>query len=68
MENIIYLGNKPYWEESMESPDKYAKWIIMQDGDLVWKTLYEDISKQEHLYKYFKKVYTSPNIIIFKKF
>src|SRR3989344_2148728 len=30
MENIIYVGNRPYWEESLKEPEKYATWIVMQ--------------------------------------
>jgi hypothetical protein len=27
--NFITEGNEKYWEESMVSPDKYAKWVIL---------------------------------------
>ena len=67
MQSTIYIGNKPYWEESLKEPEKYARWIIVQKGDDVWKNLYEPIEMQGRLYKYFEKVYTSPEIIIFRK-
>lgn len=67
MENIIYIGNKPYWNESLKEPEKYARWIIMQKEDSVWKALYDDPAEQARLYKYFRKVYTSPEILIFEQ-
>jgi hypothetical protein len=67
MENIIYIGNKPYWEESLIEPEKHARWIIMQDGDTVWENIYEDPDIQGRLYKYFERVYTSPDILVFKR-
>lgn len=67
MQNIIYIGNKPYWEESLKTPQKYANWIIIQKGDTIWKTFYDTPEKQGILYTYYKKVYTSEEILIFKK-
>lgn len=67
MENIIYVGNKPYWDISLKHPEKYAKWIIMQKNDAVWTALYDNETVRGDLYKYFKKVYTSPNILIFER-
>jgi hypothetical protein len=67
MQNMIYIGNKPYWEESLVAPEKYASWIIMQKNDVVWTKLYADPGMQGRVYKYFEKVYTSPEILVFKK-
>jgi len=67
MQSTIYIGNKPYWEESLRNPEKYARWIIMQKGDPVWNKLYDDPFMQRHVYKYYSKAYTSPNILIFKR-
>lgn len=67
MQNIIYIGTKPYWEESLETPEKYATWIIMQRGDTLWKRLYENKGGQGRLYAHFQKVYTSKEILIFKR-
>jgi hypothetical protein len=67
MENMIYIGNKPYWEESLDAPEKYARWIVMQQNDAVWKRIWEIPGQQGRLYKYFEKVYTSPEIIIFRR-
>jgi hypothetical protein len=67
MDKVIYVGNKPYWEESFEKPEKYARWIIMQDGDSVWKNLYENEAMQGRVYAHFEKAYTSPQILIFKQ-
>ncbi len=66
MQDIIYIGNKPYWEESLVQPDKYARWIIMQKNDTVWRNLLDNPKTQGRLYKYFEKAYTSPEILIFK--
>jgi hypothetical protein len=67
MQDIIYIGNHPYWDESLTAPEKYAKWIVMQKNDEVWKHVYEDKTTQARLYKYFKKVYTSNEILIFER-
>lgn len=66
MQNVIYIGNKPYWEESLRNPQKHARWVIIQQDDTVWKSLYDDPAMQKHLFKYYTKVYTSPKILIFK--
>lgn len=67
MQNVIYIGNKPYWEESLKNPEKHARWVIIQQHDTVWHELYDDPIMQKHLFKYFTKVYTSPKILIFKR-
>lgn len=67
MQNIIYIGNKPYWEESLKNPEKYARWVVMQQDDSVWNSLYDDPAMQKHLYTYYQKAYTSPKILIFKR-
>ena len=67
MSSIIYIGNKPYWDESLVAPEKYAKWIIMQRNDAVWNALYEPPEMNGRLYKYFKKVYTSEDFLIFER-
>ena len=67
MRNIIYIGNKPYWEESLLQPEKHATWIVIQTNDQVWKKIYEPPLMQGRLFQHFTKVYTSPEILIFKK-
>jgi len=67
MQNIIYIGSRPYWEESFVTPEKYARWIILQKEDILWEKLYDDKVMQGRLFKYYEKVYTSPEILIFKR-
>jgi hypothetical protein len=67
MQNIIYIGNKPYWEESLETPEKHADWIILQENDTLWNALIQDSDKEGRLYTHFVKSYTSPNILIFRR-
>lgn len=67
MQEVIYVGTKPYWEQSLRHPQTYATWIIMQQNDDVWKHLYANPAVRGELFKYFKKVYTSPEILIFKR-
>lgn len=67
MQDVIYIGSKPYWEDSLKAPEKDATWIVMQRNDTVWVDVYENPAMQGRLYKYFKKVYTSPEILIFKR-
>jgi hypothetical protein len=66
MQNTIYVGNKPYWQESLKKPQKYSRWVVMQKDDTVWKTIYENKGNQGNLFKHYRKVYTSPEILIFK--
>jgi hypothetical protein len=67
MQNIIYIGNKPYWADSMNEPAKHATWVVVQENDAVWKEIYMKPKIQARLYKHFNKVYTSPTILIFKR-
>jgi len=67
MKDVIYIGNKPYWEESLREPEKYARWIIMQENDPIWKSVWEDPDIQARLFAYFAKVYTSSEVLIFKR-
>jgi hypothetical protein len=67
MQNVIYIGNKPYWEESFYQPEKYARWIVTQKDDAVWKNIFNNKIIEGRLYKYFNKVYTSPEILIFRR-
>jgi len=67
MQDVIYVGNKPYWQDSLVQPEKYATWIVMQQNDAVWNALYANSTMQGQLYKYFIKEYTSPTILIFKR-
>lgn len=67
MQNVIYVGTKPYWETSLYEPEKYATWIVMQRDDSVWKSIYENQITRARLYAYFEKVYTSPEILIFRR-
>lgn len=67
MKNIIYIGNKPYWEESLVEPEKYASWIIVQKNDTIYKKIYQPPAMNGRLFKYFKLAYTSPEILIFQR-
>jgi hypothetical protein len=67
MQSVIYIGNKPYWEESLKEPEKYATWVVLQKSDAVWNQLYQNDERQKRLYTYFEKAYTSPDIMIFKR-
>ncbi len=67
MQDVIYVGNKPYWEDSLAHPETYARWIIMQQNDAVWNAIWNNPATQAELFKYFNKVYTSSNILIFRR-
>lgn len=67
MADVIYVGNRPYWSESLVAPEKYARWIVMQKNDEVWKNILENPATKARLYKYFNKVYTSEDILIFRR-
>lgn len=67
MEKVIYIGNKPYWEESLSTPEKHARWIVIQQGDSIYKRLIENKEMEGQLYTYFNRTYTSPEIQIFRR-
>lgn len=67
MKNVIYVGNKPYWEESLREPEKYARWIIVQENDTIDLKIYRPPDMNGRLFKYFKLAYTSPEILIFQR-
>ncbi len=67
MQNVIYIGNKPYWEESLVEPEKYVRWIIVQQNDTIDKKIYQPPAMNGRLFKYFKLAYTSPEILIFQR-
>ncbi len=67
MENVIYIGNQYYWTDSLKNPDKWATWVIMQRDDAVWRAIYDKPEIRGRLYAHFNKVYTSKEILIFKR-
>ncbi len=67
MQNIIYIGTRPYWEETLAAPQSHAQWIILQKDDALWKQFFDTPEKQGRLYVHYKKVYTSEDILIFER-
>ncbi|GEM_PF-790491 len=67
MQNIIYVGNRGYWEESMVHPEKYASLIVMQEGDDIWKELHENPVVWQRVLEFFDTVYKSQGVSIFKR-
>lgn len=67
IQDVVYIGNKPYWQDALKNPQEYVEWVVLQKGDAVWQNIYENPARQANLYKYFEKAYTSPNILIFKR-
>jgi mannan endo-1,4-beta-mannosidase len=65
MRNFISVGNKPYWQESLDNPTKYAEWVILQkaDTDSVWTGL----KNKQILDDYYLSVYRTGNIWVYKK-
>ena len=67
MDRVIYIGTKPYWEESLVYPERHAEWIVMQEDDTVWEHLYVDEVKRGHVFTYYELAYTSPKVLVFKR-
>lgn len=65
MQNFIGVGNKPYWQESLDNPTKHAQWIIIQkaDTDVVWTQM----KNKQILDDHFVNVFRSGNIWIYKQ-
>ena len=67
LQNVIYVGNHPYWEKALKDPQQHVTWVVLQKNDTVWNYLFLTKTQQNNLYKYYQKVYTSPTVIIFKR-
>jgi hypothetical protein len=67
MNQTIYVGNHPYWEDSLRFPERYSTWIVMQKNDTIWSSLYSNPQTRDYLFTHFTKTYTSPDILIFKR-
>jgi hypothetical protein len=67
LENFIYVGNKPYWNDALKQPQDVVRWVIMSKDDSVWQALYADQAAQANLFKYYNKVYTSDQILVFRR-
>jgi mannan endo-1,4-beta-mannosidase len=67
MRNFIGVGNKPYWQESLQNPGAYARWVILQQGDTdaVWRGL--SAQSRSILDDHFVEVYRVGAIHVYKK-
>jgi len=67
MSAFIGVGNKPFWQESLDDPAQHATWIILQqaDTDAVWT----GFSPQSRgiLSDHFVQVFRSGNILVYEK-
>jgi mannan endo-1,4-beta-mannosidase len=67
MAGFIGVGNKPYWQESLDDPGKHATWVVLQQGetDAVWRGM----GGQGHsiLADHFVEVYRSGSIHVYKR-
>ena len=65
MEKIIYVGNHPYWEESLEHPTKYIRWFIIRkdDNDVIWNKL----KNNKEFNKNFYGVYNNAKTFVYKR-
>jgi GT2 family glycosyltransferase len=65
--DFIGVGNKPYWQESLDNPGRFATWIILQRGDTdaVWKGF--DDQSRSILEDHFVEVFRSGSIHVYKK-
>jgi hypothetical protein len=66
MQKIIYVGNKPYWQNSIRNAKSNVTWIIMQKGDTVWNTLWATPQEQSTLLKNYTEVFSAEDIVILK--
>jgi hypothetical protein len=67
MHDFIGVGNKPYWQESLDNPGRYATWVILQQGDTdaVWKGF--GPLARSILDDHFAEVYRSGAIFVYKR-
>lgn len=67
MNSVIYIGNKPYWEQALTEPESFVTWIILQESDAIGQALFRESWQQEKLYKFYTKTYESPEVTIFRR-
>lgn len=67
MQDIIYIGNKPFWDESQYTPQKYADWIIVKTNDAIDTTFKANKNTKKQVDKYFDVAYSSPDVTIYRK-
>lgn len=67
LSEFIGVGNKPYWQESLDDPALHATWIILQqaDTDSVWTGF--SPQSRSILADHFVEVYRSGAIHVYKK-
>jgi len=67
MDQFIGTGNKPYWQESLDNPGKYASWIVLQqsDTDAVWRQF--SAQSRSTLADHFVEVFRSGAIHVYKR-
>jgi len=49
LKRFIHEGTGKYWKESLDNPSKYAKWIVMANGD-VGDQVYDELVKKKNPY------------------
>lgn len=42
MDRMIYVGNRPYWDNLLVEPNSVARFIIMQPNDGLWKAFHNN--------------------------
>lgn len=44
MNQIVYVGNHPIWDKSLEQPEKHVKWLIIRrdENDVLWQKYKND--------------------------
>jgi mannan endo-1,4-beta-mannosidase len=67
MQDFIGTGNKPYWQESLIDPAKYATWIVLQQSstDAVWSGF--SPKSRAILADHFTIVYQHGNLYVYKR-
>lgn len=66
MQSVIYVGNKPYWPDTLQQPDKHARWIVISQNDTLYKELYAKKGKRRQLESQFENVYDDKVTRIYK--
>lgn len=65
MSKIIYVGNHPYWEQSLQHPSKYARWLIIRhdENDVLW----QHFQHNNEFYTYFKPMYQYEKTVVYRR-
>lgn len=67
MREFIYEGNRDWWDQSLITPQKYAKWVVFTDKNNPLDFVANKLQDNPNFHKYYKFVIKYRTITIYKR-